>query len=81
LLNKHKFIIDDCLNLIIFILLQLKYICSAAGCQYFTSNSSDDSDVGGDTLVITRHTKTVRAVEMQTGNEKSVAILVLLHYG
>ncbi|KAK2142502.1 hypothetical protein LSH36_947g01029 [Paralvinella palmiformis] len=49
---------------------RLKYICSAAGCQYFTSNSSDDSDVGGDTLVITRHTKTVRAVEMQTGNEK-----------
>ena len=50
---------------------QLKYVCSTDGCETFNTNSSEEEDDNsGDVLVITRHTKTIRAVEMLRGNEK-----------
>ena len=51
-----------------YIFLQLKYVCTTEGCQYPEGEEPvTDAD---DILVITRSSKTVRAVELKTGIEK-----------
>ena len=50
-------------------LFQVRYVCSASGCRYFDP-SSFEKDVLDDVLVIKRSDRTVRAVEMNNGQEK-----------
>ncbi|KAL8567987.1 hypothetical protein ACOMHN_029162 [Nucella lapillus] len=45
---------------------QLSYQCTSAGCQ----DSREATNSGGDMLLITRNTKTVRAVDINAGTEK-----------
>ena len=52
-----------------FVYCQLLYYCGVEGCVRFDQDSTqikDDEDV----LVVSRNTKTVRAVDMRTGAEK-----------
>jgi hypothetical protein len=55
-----------------FIAIQVRYMCSTAGCKYFEafSDDLDNTLYDNDLLVIKRSTKTVRAVELLTGIEK-----------
>ena len=46
---------------------QIRYICSADGCTEFEGSAMTDTE---DVIVLKRHTKTVRALEMRTGLEK-----------
>ncbi|XP_033756606.1 LOW QUALITY PROTEIN: eukaryotic translation initiation factor 2-alpha kinase 3-like [Pecten maximus] len=46
---------------------QMNYVCSAEGCQFIAESDVSDMD---DILVITRNTRTVRAVDSRTGGEK-----------
>lgn len=52
-----------------FLIMQIRYICSSDGCKFF-DDSNSNSDSKDEVLVIRRSDKTVRAVEMQTGQEK-----------
>ena len=61
--------------------IQVNYVCSAAGCKYFGGRRDDNPDAvlpAVDVLVVKRSTKTVRAVELQTGIEKYVELSLLL---
>ena len=51
---------------------QVKYVCSAAGCKYFeVDRKSFASGLQMDeVLVLTRTTNTIRGVEVQSGVEK-----------
>jgi len=53
---------------------QVKYVCSSAGCKYFDVDSKSfvTGLQMGEVLVLTRTSNTVRAVEMQSGVEKYV---------
>ena len=50
-------------------MLQLSYRCTSAGCH----DAGEAGNSGGDMLVITRNMQTVRAVDVNSGIEKSVA--------
>ena len=52
-----------------YLIIQIRYICSTDGCKFF-EDSSTNSESRDEVLVIRRSDKTVRAVEMQTGQEK-----------
>ena len=51
---------------------QVKYICDIKGCQVLDKEAADDvsASVDSETLVISRTSRTVRAVEMISGVEK-----------
>jgi len=53
-------------------------VCSAAGCKYFDVDSKHFASglQSDEVLVLTRTTNTVRAVEMQSGVEKYVHIML-----
>ena len=48
---------------------QVKYMCDMKGCQLFNKDSEHTVQESDETLVISRNTKTVRAVELQSGQE------------
>ena len=62
-----------------FISLQLKYACTIGGCKKFTDDGA--TQTSQDILIVTRNTKTVRSVEMNSGSEKWVEISSLVGLG